>query len=86
MSSDWLCEGKFYLSEARDAAGLDVSQNQPGGAVAHSECPAAEDDPLGSAEGADVLKQGGGVKGILVVSCYLPEPSWGDRWQCISPQ
>ena len=33
-----------------------MSQDQPGGAVADSEGPAAEDDPLGPTEGTDVLK------------------------------
>ena len=49
-------EGVLYHSKARDAAGLDVSQDQPGRAVADGEGPAAEDDPLGPAEGTDVLK------------------------------
>ena len=33
-----------------------MSQDQPGGAVADGEGPAAEDDPLGPTEGTDVLK------------------------------
>ena len=50
------CEGvKVYHSKSRDAACLDVSQHHPGGAVAHSEGPAADDDPLGSTESTDVL-------------------------------
>ena len=62
-----------------------MSQDQPGGAVAHGEGPAAEDDPLGPAEGTDVLKQAGGENNVSA-GLLLPGPSWGDRWQCISPQ
>ena len=89
-----------YHSKSRDAACFDVSQQQPrmyhqcridlretspGRAVAHGKGPAAEDDPLGSTEGTDVLKVK--VVGRLSVCQHLlPAPSWDDRQRCISPQ
>ena len=46
-----------YLTITFNTAGLDSGQHQPGGAVAQGECPAADDDPLGSRDGADVLER-----------------------------
>ena len=44
------------LSVTLNTAGLDGGEDQPGGAVAQGERPAAEDDPLGSCDRADVLE------------------------------
>ena len=45
-----------YLTISLDTAVLDMSEDEPGGAVAHREHPAGDDDPLGPGQGADVLK------------------------------
>ena len=45
-----------YLTISLDTAVLDMSEDEPGGAVAHREHPAGDDDPLRPGQGADVLK------------------------------
>ena len=46
-----------YLAITFNTAGLDGGEDQPGGAVAQGECPAADDDPLGSCDRTYVLSQ-----------------------------
>ena len=45
-----------HLAVSSDASVLDGGEAEPGGAVAEGEHPAHRDDPLGPAQGADVLK------------------------------
>ena len=44
-----------YHSKSFNTAGLDVREDQPGGAVDQGKYPTEEDDPLGPGHCADVL-------------------------------